>query len=76
MNDLHMKELCFNPFFVVPLRGASGWQVVATSKDLQRTHRKTFATQPAARRFASKVLHALDHGRDLDLRFWATVDLT
>jgi hypothetical protein len=76
MNDLDIKELCFNPFFVVPLRSASGWQVVATSNELQHTHRKTFATRPAAHRFASKILHALDHDRSLNLRFWSTVELT
>ena len=76
MNHLNMKDLCFNPFFVTPFRSASGWHVVATSKELQHTHRKTFATQPAAHRFACKVLRALDHGRTLNLRFWATVELT
>jgi hypothetical protein len=76
MDDLDMNELFFNPFVVVPLRGASGWQVVATTDELQHTHRKSFATYPAARRFAGKVLHALDYGRELDLRFWSTVELT
>ena len=76
MNDLNMKELCFNPFFVTPRRCPSGWHVVATSNGLQHTHRKTFATHPAAHRFACKVLDALDHGRTLNLRFWATVELT